>query len=299
VPTIPFYIFYSMFGFQRVGDAIWAFGDARGRGFMLGATAGRTTLNGEGLQHEDGHSQVLASTVPNCVSYDPAYAYEIAVIIQDGLRRMYSNDEDIFYYLTLGNENYAQPPMPEGEGVREGIVKGIYRVAASETGPAKVQLWGSASMLNGALRAQKLLWEKFQVPADVWSVTSYNELRREALSVERWNRLHPAEPARKPFIQQAMEGTQGPIVAASDYMKVVSDQLSPWLSGRLVSLGTDGFGRSESRPYLRRFFEVDAESITAAALSQLARWGQFDGARAQQALYELGLDPEKKEAARS
>lgn len=297
IPTIPFYIYYSMFGFQRVGDAIWAFGDSRGRGFLLGATAGRTTLNGEGLQHEDGHSHVLASTVPNCVSYDPAYAYEIATIIQDGLHRMYGQNEDVFYYLTLCNENYAQPAMPEGS--REGILKGIYKVHPSENGPAKAQLWGSASMLNEALRAQKLLWEKFQITADVWSVTSYNELRREALDTDRWNRLHPAEPARKPYIQQMMEGTQGPIVAASDYMKVISDQLAPWLSGRLTSLGTDGFGRSESRPYLRRFFEVDAESIAIATISQLARWGQFDAQKAQQAIFELGVDPEKKNAARN
>ena len=299
VPAMPFYIYYSMFGFQRVGDAIWAFGDARGRGFLLGATAGRTTLNGEGLQHEDGHSQVMASTVPNCVSYDPAYAYEMAVIIQDGMRRMYANNEDVFYYLSVCNENYAQPAMPAGDDVREGILAGLHKVSASENGPAKAHLWGSASMLNEALRAQRLLWDKFQVPADVWSVTSYNELRRDAISTERWNRLHPAEPARKPFVQRAMENTQGPIIAASDYMKVLSDQLSPWLSGRMTSLGTDGFGRSESRPYLRRFFEVDAESIATAALSQLARWGQFDVQRAQAALYELGIDPEKKEAARN
>ena len=207
---IPFYTYYSMFGFQRVGDAIWAFGDSRGRGFLMGATAGRTTLNGEGLQHEDGHSHVLFATVPNCITYDPAYAYELAVIIQDGLRRMYGEDEDVFYYLTVCNENYAQPAMPEGDGVREAILKGIYRVSASENGPARAQLWGSASMLNEALRAQSILWDKYQVPADVWSVTSYNELRREALSAERWNRLHPAEPARKPYIQQVMEATQGP-----------------------------------------------------------------------------------------
>jgi len=299
VPTIPFYIYYSMFGFQRVGDAVWAFGDSRGRGFLLGATAGRTTLNGEGLQHEDGHSHVLFSTVPNCVTYDPAYAYELAVIIQDGIRRMYAEHEDVFYYLTVCNENYAQPAMPAGDGVREGILKGTYRLKQSEHGTARVQLWGSATMLNEALRAQQLLWDKFQVPADVWSVTSYNELRREALAVERWNRLHPAEPARKPFIQQILEGTEGPIVAASDYMKVLADQLSPWLSGRLVALGTDGFGRSESRPYLRRFFEVDAESITTAALAQLARWGQFDPQRAAHAYMDLGLDPEKKEPARN
>ena len=299
VPMIPFYTYYSMFGFQRVGDMVWAFGDSRGRGFLMGATAGRTTLNGEGLQHEDGHSHVLFSTVPNCITYDPAYAYELAVIIQDGLRRMYAEDEDVFYYITICNENYAQPPMPGGEGVIEGILKGIYRVSASANGPARVQLWGSGTILNEALRAQKLLWERFQVPADVWSVTSYNRLRAEALEVERWNRLHPAAAPRKPFIQQVMEATEGPIVAASDYMKVLADQLAPWLAGRLVSLGTDGFGRSESRPYLRRFLEVDAESIAAAALERLARWGEIAPETAQKAIIELGIDPEKPYAVKS
>jgi pyruvate dehydrogenase E1 component len=294
VPAIPFFIYYSMFGFQRVADFIWAHADARGRGFLMGATAGRTTLNGEGLQHEDGHSHVIASTVPTCVSYDPAYAYEIAVIIQDGLRRMYQENEDIFYYLTICNENYAQPELPQSEGVREGILKGIYKVAASENGPARAQLWGSAAMLNEALRAQKILWEKFEIPADVWNVTSYNELRREALDCDRWNRLHPAEPARKSFVAQRMEGTAGPIIAASDYMKVVADQLSPWLDQRLTALGTDGFGRSESRTYLRRFFEVDAESIVGATLERLARAGQFDPQRAQQAYFDLGIDPYNK-----
>jgi len=293
VPMIPFYTYYSMFGFQRVGDLVWAFGDSRGRGFLMGATAGRTTLNGEGLQHEDGHSHVLFSTVPNCITYDPAYAYELAVIIQDGLRRMYAEDEDVFYYITICNENYAQPPMPGGEGVIEGILKGIYRVSVSANGPARVQLWGSGTILNEALRAQKLLWERFQVPADVWSVTSYNRLRAEALEVERWNRLHPAATPRKPYLQQVMEATEGPIVAASDYMKVLADQLAPWLAGRLVSLGTDGFGRSDSRPYLRRFFEVDAESIAAAALERLARWGEIAPETAQKAIVELGIDPEK------
>ncbi|MFZ5928331.1 MAG: pyruvate dehydrogenase (acetyl-transferring), homodimeric type [Acidobacteriota bacterium] len=298
VPMIPFYTYYSMFGFQRVGDAVWAFGDSRGRGFLMGATAGRTTLNGEGLQHEDGHSHVLFSTVPNCVTYDPAYAYELAVIIQDGLRRMYGEDEDVFYYITICNENYAQPPMPEADGVVEGILKGIYLVSAAPGGTARVQLWGSGTILNEALRAQKLLWEKFQIPAGVWSVTSYNRLRAEALETERWNRLHPAAPPRKPYIQQVVEATEGPIVAASDYMKLVADQLAPWLSGRLVSLGTDGFGRSESRMYLRRFFEVDAESIAAAALERLARWGELSAEEAHKALIDLGIDPEKPYAVR-
>jgi pyruvate dehydrogenase E1 component len=261
----------------------------------MGATAGRTTLNGEGLQHEDGHSHVMAATVPNCVSYDPAYAYELAVIIQDGLRRMYQQNEDVFYYITVCNENYAQPELPKGDDVREGILRGIYKVSPTEHGPAQAQLWGSASMLNEALRAQRILWDKYQVAADVWNVTSYNELRRDGLRADRWNRLHPAEPARKPYIQAAMEQTQGPVIAASDYMKVMADQLSPWLSGRLVALGTDGFGRSESRNYLRRFFEVDAESIVVSTLSQLVRWGQFDAQRASQALTELGVDSEKRD----
>ncbi len=299
VPMIPFYTYYSMFGFQRVGDAVWAFGDSRGRGFLMGATAGRTTLNGEGLQHEDGHSHVLFSTVPNCITYDPAYAYELAVIIQDGLRRMYGEDEDVFYYITICNENYAQPPIPEAEGVAEGILKGIYCVSASPGGTARVQLWGSGTILNEALRAQKLLWEKFQIPASVWSVTSYNRLRAEALETERWNRLHPAAAPRKPYIQQVMEATEGPIIAASDYMKLVADQLAPWLSGRLASLGTDGFGRSESRMYLRRFFEVDAESIAAAALERLARWGELSPEEAHKALIDLGIDPEKPYAVKA
>jgi pyruvate dehydrogenase E1 component len=292
---IPFYTYYSMFGYQRVGDLMWLAGDIRAKGFLLGATAGRTTLAGEGLQHQDGHSLLLTTSVPTLLTYDPAFAYELAVIIQDGLRRMYQEGEDVFYYVTVCNENYAQPEMPKGEGVREGILAGIYKVSASANGPAQAQLWGSASMLNEALRAQRMLWEKYQIASDVWNVTSYNELRRDALRADRWNRLHPAEPARKPYVQSVMESTQGPIIAASDYMKVMADQLSPWLSGRLVTLGTDGYGRSESRPYLRRFFEVDAESIVVSTLSQLARWGQFDAQRAAQAMIELGVDSEKRD----
>jgi pyruvate dehydrogenase E1 component len=297
VPMIPFFIFYSMFGFQRVGDLIWAFGDARGKGFLMGGTAGRTTLAGEGLQHQDGHSLVLASTVPTCASYDPAYAYEMAVIIQDGIRRMYENMEDRFYYITHYNEFYVQPPMPEG--CREGILKGIYRFRPAERGEAVVQLFGSGPILNEALRAQEILAERYQIPADVWSVTSYNELRREALAVERWNRLHPARASKRPYIQEVLDGHAGPVIAATDYMKIVPDQIAPWLPGRLVSLGTDGFGRSDNRQYLRRHFEVNAESIVAAALSALARQGQFDPARAAAALAELGLDPERIDPARA
>jgi pyruvate dehydrogenase E1 component len=296
VEMIPFFIFYSMFGFQRVGDFIWAFADSRGKGFICGATAGRTTLNGEGLQHQDGHSHVLASTVPTCAAYDPAYAYEIAVIVQDGLRRMYGEHEDLFYYLTLYNENYAQPAMPEGAS--EGILRGIYKLK-SGAGKAKLQLFGSGPMLPESLRAQKILAEQYKVHADVWSVTSYNELRRDALRVDRLNRLNPAEPEQVPYILQAIAGSEGPIIAATDFMKIVPDQLSPWLGNRLVSLGTDGFGRSEDRLHLRHHFEVSAEAIVAAALSKLAREGKFNVKKAAQALVDLGFTPNKPDPSRA
>jgi pyruvate dehydrogenase E1 component len=299
VPMVPFYMYYSMFGFQRVGDMVWAFADSRGRGFLMGGTAGRTTMLGEGLQHQDGHSHLLSSTVPNCLSYDPAYVYELAVVLQDGLRRMYQEGEAVFYYITMYNEDYPMPAMPEAEteAVREGILRGIYKLKPAPNGEASAQLFGSGPILNEALRAQEILAEKYGVHADVWSVTSYNELRRDALSVERWNRLHPAEPEKSPYIATALKGSKGPIVAASDYMKAIPDQLAPWLSGRLVTLGTDGFGRSDNREHLRRHFEVNAESIAAAALSKLAREGSFDAAKAQQAFAELGVDPEKRDAA--
>ncbi len=298
VQMIPFFIYYSMFGFQRIGDLVWAFGDARGKGFLCGGTAGRTTLAGEGLQHQDGHSVVLASTVPNCITYDPAFAYEIAIIVQDGIRRMYQEQEDKFYYLTLYNENYAMPPMPKDLNP-EGVLKGIYRYQAAAKGKAKAQLFGSGPILNEALKAQQILAEKYGVASDVWSVTSYNELRREALEVERWNRLHPDEPERTPYIVSALKGADGPIIAASDYMKVVPDQLAPWLAGRLETLGTDGFGRSDNREYLRKHFEINAASIAAAALSRLARDGKFDPKKASAAFAELGIDTEKLDPARA
>jgi pyruvate dehydrogenase E1 component len=290
LPMIPFFIYYSMFGLQRMGDLIWAFADSRGKGFLVGATAGRTTLAGEGLQHQDGHSHLLMSVLPTCAAYDPAYAYEIAVIVQEGLRRMYQEDETLFYYLTVCNENYPQPAMPEG--VREGILRGIYRYKAAEKGKAAAQLFGSGPILNEALKAQQILAERYEVPVDVWSVTSYSELRRDALAAERWNRLHPAEPERWPFLLETLKWAEGPIIAASDYMKAVADQVAPWLSGRLVSLGTDGFGRSENREHLRRFFEVNSQSIVAATLSRLARDGQFSAKQARDAIAELGIDPE-------
>ncbi|GAC1419113.1 MAG: pyruvate dehydrogenase (acetyl-transferring), homodimeric type [Acidobacteriaceae bacterium] len=301
VPTIPFYMYYSMFGFQRIGDMVWAFADSRGKGFLMGGTAGRTTMLGEGLQHQDGHSHVLASTVPTCISYDPAYVYELAVILQDGIRRMYEAGEDRFFYVTMYNEDYAMPAMPEGS--HEGILRGIYKFRAAASGEATVQLFGSGPILNEVLRAQEILADKYQVHADVWSVTSYTELRRDAIAVERWNRLHPAHPEKKTYIETALEGAKGPIVAASDYMKSLPDVLAPWLQEngrcRLVTLGTDGFGRSDNREHLRRHFEVNAESIAGATLSRLAREGKIKGKKAQAALAELGLDVEATDPARA
>jgi pyruvate dehydrogenase E1 component len=298
IDMIPFFIYYSMFGFQRVGDFVWAFGDARGKGFLCGGTAGRTTLSGEGLQHQDGHSLVLSSTVPTCVSYDPAYAYEIAIIVREGIRRMYQEREDLFYYLTLYNENYAMPAAPEGLD-HQAVLKGIYKYQAPLKGKAKVHLFGSGPILNEAVKAQQILAEKYNVAADVWSVTSYNELRREALEVERWNRLHPDEPQKTPYVLKALKGADCPIVAATDYMKCVADQIAPWLPGRMEVLGTDGFGRSDNREWLRKHFEINAENIAATALSRLARDGKFDAKKARAAFGELGINTEKINPARA
>jgi pyruvate dehydrogenase E1 component len=293
VPTIPFFIFYSMFGFQRIGDLVWAAADMRTRGFLLGGTAGRTTLMGEGLQHQDGQSHVYATAVPNLLAYDPAYAYELAAIIQDGIRRMYEACEDIFYYITLGNEKYPMPPMPQG--VEEGILRGMYKVRPSTIKPqgTKVHLLGSGSILREGLRAQELLAEHYGVAADVWSVTSYKELRRDALDAEHWNLLHPTAAPRQSYLQRLLANEQGVFVAASDYVKLVPDMIQPWVPGGLYSLGTDGFGRSDNRKALRRFFEVDAELITLAALSRLAKKGDIKPARLEKALKELDIDPEK------
>ncbi|HMH15016.1 MAG TPA: pyruvate dehydrogenase (acetyl-transferring), homodimeric type [Edaphobacter sp.] len=296
VPTIPFYMYYSMFGFQRIGDMVWAFADSRGKGFLMGGTAGRTTMLGEGLQHQDGHSIVLASTVPTCVTYDPAFVYELAVVVQDGIRRMYEKGEDLFYYITMYNEDYTMPAMPEGSA--EGILRGIYKLKPA-AGEATAQLFGSGPILNEVLRAQEILSSKYGVHADVWSVTSYTELRRDALSVERWNRLHPAEKERVPYVLSALGDAKGPIIAATDYMKSVPDLLSPWLPSRMVSLGTDGFGRSDNREHLRSHFEVNAESIVGATLSKLAREGKFKPKAAQKALTELGLNTEAGDPARA
>jgi pyruvate dehydrogenase E1 component len=298
INTIPFFIFYSMFGFQRVADLIWAGADSRTRGFVLGATAGRTTLAGEGLQHQDGHSHVFSLSVPNCMSYDPAFAYELAVIIQDGIRRMYKNQESIFYYLTVMNEQYEMPPMPAG--AREGILKGLYRFNSASNAKArlKAQLLGSGAILNEVIGAQKLL-EKYGVAADVWSVTSYQELYRDAHACERWNMLHPTETPRVPYVTQCFKDAPGVIIAASDYLKVLPDSLDRWMPRRVRSLGTDGFGRSEDRADLRNFFEVDARFVALATLAELAQDGQLDRAVVAQAIKDFGIDTEKANPATS
>ncbi|MBI5368910.1 MAG: pyruvate dehydrogenase (acetyl-transferring), homodimeric type [Planctomycetes bacterium] len=291
-PMIPFFIFYSMFGFQRVSDLIWAFGDARGRGFLMGATAGRTTLNGEGLQHQDGHSPLLASTHPSCVCYDAGFAYELSVIIQEGMRRMWGGaGEDVFFYITVYNENYVMPPMPEGEHVREGILRGLYRYRpAPKPGRYRAQLIGSGPILPLALKAQEMLAEKYDVGADVWSATSYGELRRDGLECDRWNRLHPDQKPRVPYVTRVLKDTEGPIVASSDYMKAVPGMIRGWVPRDYTVLGTDGYGRSDTRAALRRFYEIDAESMVVATLSALAREKQIAPTTAVRAMAEFGID---------
>src|SRR4051812_12272437 len=294
IPTIPFFIYYSMFGMQRVGDLVWAAGDLRARGFLLGGTAGRTTLAGEGLQHQDGNSHILAMPVPNLVAYDPAFAYELAVIIQDGIRRMYQNDESIFYYITVMNENYEHPAMPEGS--RDGIVKGLYRFNQSGLKDAKLkaQLLGSGAILPEVIKAQAML-EKYGVAADVWSVTSYKELYKDAISTERWNMLHPAEKARVPYVTEQLSGTEGVLIAASDYIKTLPLSVSRWMPRPLHALGTDGYGRSENRASLRDFFEVDAKFVTLATLSELAREKKIKPDVVQQAMKDLGISADKND----
>jgi pyruvate dehydrogenase E1 component len=291
-PMIPFYIFYSMFGFQRTGDFGWAFGDARGRGFMMGATAGRTTLTGEGLQHDDGHSHILASVVPNIRAYDPAFAYELAVIVRDGIRRMYGEaQEDVFYYITLYNENWAMPAMPEG--VEDGVLRGLYRFRSAEKGSRRVQILASGSILHQALKAQPLLAERYDVAADIWSVPSFQLLRNDALEVERWNRLHPDAEARVPYVVQQLAPTEGPIVAATDYLKALPHMVAPWMDRPFTALGTDGFGRSDTREALRIHFEVSPEQITYAALHGLCLTGAAGRDELTRAISELGIDPER------
>jgi pyruvate dehydrogenase E1 component len=292
VSMIPFYFYYSMFGFQRIGDLIWAAADNKAKGFLLGATAGRTTLNGEGLQHQDGHSHILASTVPTVLTYDPAFAYEIAVIVQDGLKRMYADGEEYFYYLTLYNESYEMPEMPAG--VEPGILKGLYKLKAADKGKKqKAHIFGSGPLLREALRAQEILAEQFDVAADVWSATSYKLLRGDALATQRWNMLHPTAAKKQSYLETTLQGEEGVFVAVSDYMKMVPDQIAPWVPGGLTTLGTDGFGRSDTRKSLRRFFEVDAESTVVATLFALQQQGKLAGATVEAAIKKLGIDPEK------
>ncbi len=299
VPMIPFYIYYSMFGFQRVGDLCWLAADSRTKGFLLGATAGRTTLNGEGLQHQDGHGHLAASTIPTVYAYDPAFAYEIAVIIEDGLKRMYVTGEEVYYYITLYNENHPMPPMPAGS--KEGILKGLYKFRSmkasekkkSKSGQVKAQIFGSGPILRQALKAQEILASKYGVSSDVWSATSYKHLRTEALACRRWNMLHPEEKPRKSYLESVLENEEGVFVAVSDNMKIVAEQIGAWVPGGLMSLGTDGFGRSETRENLRRFFEIDTESIVIGTLYALSQKGLVEPKLVKKAIKDLGVNPEK------
>jgi pyruvate dehydrogenase E1 component len=289
-PMIPFYIYYSMFGFQRVGDQIWCAADSRARGFLLGATAGRTTLNGEGLQHQDGHSLLTATTVPNCIAYDPAFAYEIGVIVKEGLRRMYDNNEDLFYYMTLYNENYPMPPIPKN--CEKGIIKGIYK--SKSVKGADIRLVGSGSIMQQILKASKIL-EGFGLKSEIWSATSFGGLRRNALSCERWNLLNPMKEPRVPYVTTALGKNEMITVVATDHMKAVPDMIEQWVPGKYVSLGTDGFGRSDTRENLRRFFEMDAEHIAAAAISTLLSEGKISQGKADKALKTLDINPDAKD----
>jgi pyruvate dehydrogenase E1 component len=291
VSMIPFYIYYSMFGFQRVGDFVWAAADSQARGFLVGGTAGRTTLAGEGLQHQDGHSHLLFSTVPNCVAYDPTYSYELAVIVQDGLRRMYQEQENVFYYITCMNENYAHPALPAGAA--EGILKGMYLLRSGPAGKVRATLFGSGTILREVLAAADLLEKDYGVAADVFSATSFSELRRDALAIERWNLLHPDEEPRRTYVQELLGDRTGPFIAATDYMKTVADQIRQWVPGRYAVLGTDGFGRSDSRAELRRFFEVDRHYVAIATLKALADDGKVEAKVVSQAMQSFGIDAEK------
>ena len=293
-PMLPFYIFYSMFGFQRIGDLAWAAGDSRAKGFLIGGTAGRTALNGEGLQHEDGHSHILAGTIPNCRSYDPTYGYELAVIIREGARRMMEEQENVYYYLTVMNEAYVQPPMPKSKDVEEGIMRGMY-LLQEEKKPAKlhVQLLGSGTILREVIEAANILKEQFKVTADIWSVTSFNELRRDGLDVERWNRLHPTKSAKLSFVERNLAKRKGPVIASTDYMKLFADQIRQWVPGTYKVLGTDGFGRSDSRKKLRHFFEVDRNWVAYSALVALVESGDLEAKVLSDALKSFGIDPGK------
>jgi pyruvate dehydrogenase E1 component len=294
LPMIPFYIFYSMFGFQRIGDLAWAAGDSRTRGFLLGATSGRTTLNGEGLQHEDGSSQVAASFIPNCRSYDPTYGYEVATIIQDGLRRMLTDQEDAYYYITLLNENYPHPAMPEG--AREGILRGMYLLRDGGDGTAeepRVQLFGSGAILREVLAAADLLEKDWHVRSDVWSVTSFNELQRDGVAARRWNMLHPQETPRRSFVEESLGDRRGPGIAATDYIHTFAESIHPFVGRRYLTLGTDGFGRSDYRRKLREFFEVNRHFVALAALKALSEEGTVPVATVSKAIAKYHIDPNK------
>jgi pyruvate dehydrogenase E1 component len=291
VNMIPFYIFYSMFGFQRIGDLMWAAGDMHSRGFLIGGTAGRTTLAGEGLQHQDGHNLITAASVPNCVSYDPCFAYEMAVILHDGMRRMYVNQENIFYYITSMNENYAHPAIPDG--VEEGILKGLYLFKKGGRKRLRVQLIGSGTILREVIAAAKLLRDDFAVDSDIWSATSFNELKREAQDVERYNMLHPEREPRKNHVETCLSEPKGPVVAATDYMRNYADQIRAYVPGRYVVLGTDGFGRSDTRENLRRHFEVDRYFVSLAALKALADEGSIPSSKVSEAIEKYGIDANK------
>ena len=291
VNMVPFYIYYSMFGFQRIGDLAWMAGDMQARGFMMGGTAGRTTLAGEGLQHQDGHSLIMAATIPNCVTYDPTFSYELAVIIQDGMRRMYKEQENVFYYVTVMNENYVMPAMPKG--AEEGIIKGMYLLKGGGKRRKKIQLMGSGTILREVIAAADLLDKYWSIDADIWSVTSYNELRREAQDVDRWNMLHPLEDAKTSYIEKCLKDRRGPVLSATDYVKGYSDQIRKWVPAQYDVLGTDGFGRSDTRAQLRKHFEVNAKYIAVAALKSLADDGQFPAGKVQEAIEKYNINPEK------
>ena len=292
-PAIPFYIYYSMFGFQRVGDQIWCAADSRARGFLLGATAGRTTLNGEGLQHQDGHSLLIATTVPNCIAYDPAFAYEIGIIIKEGLRRMYDNNEDLFYYLTLYNENYAMPPIPKN--CERGIIQGIYKLKGARS--ADLRLIGSGSIMQQILKASEIL-DGFDLKSEIWSATSFGGLRRDALLCERWNLLNPSKKQKIPYVSTVLGKKEMITIVATDHMKAVPDMIGQWVPGKYVSLGTDGFGRSDTRENLRKFFEMDADHIAAAAISTLLSEDRITQTKADKALKTLDINPDAKDPSR-
>lgn len=300
ISMIPFYIYYSMFGFQRIGDLAWAAGDSRARGFLIGGTSGRTTLNGEGLQHEDGHSQLFAEFIPNCVSYDPTFHYEVVTIIQDGLRRMIEEQEDVFYYLTTLNENYPHPAMPEGAEVRDNILKGMYLFREGGKAENRVQLLGCGAILREVIAAAELLREDFGIEADIWATPGLNQVRRDGLATQRWNMLHPEETPRLSHIEHCLKGRQGPVVASTDYKIAFADQLRPFIQDRAFRvLGTDGFGRSDTRARLRRHFEVDRHYVTVAALKALHDEQRIPAAKVSEAITQYAIDPEKIDPVRA